>query len=65
MCGAMTHRGPDEERASIFGEASAWDAAIEHHRSRERPAAPVSNEDEPIWVVFNGRIYNYRELGRC
>ena len=23
---------------------------------------PVHNEDKTIWVVFNGEIYNYREL---
>jgi asparagine synthase (glutamine-hydrolysing) len=23
---------------------------------------PISNEDETIWIVFNGEIYNYRQL---
>src|ERR1051326_5275621 len=23
---------------------------------------PIANEDETIWVVFNGEIYNYQEL---
>ncbi len=25
---------------------------------------PMANEDETIWVVFNGEVYNYRELRR-
>jgi len=23
---------------------------------------PMSNEDESIWIVFNGEIYNFQEL---
>src|SRR5690606_34465523 len=25
---------------------------------------PLANEDETVWIVFNGEIYNYRELRR-
>jgi asparagine synthase (glutamine-hydrolysing) len=37
-------------------------AAPQHHRPQHRPSAHVSNEDESVWVVFNGEIYNYQEL---
>lgn len=23
---------------------------------------PIANEDESLWIVFNGEIYNYQEL---
>ena len=63
MCRAMGHRGPDEEGLYLgngvgFGmrRLSIIDVAGGHQ--------PVSNEDHSIWVVFNGEIYNYRELRR-
>jgi len=61
MCGAMTHRGPDEEGVYLsegvgLGMRRLSIIDLEHGQQ------PVSNEDGTIWVVFNGEIYNYREL---
>jgi asparagine synthase (glutamine-hydrolysing) len=61
MCEAIIHRGPDDE--GIFVKAgvglgmrrlSIIDLAGGHQ--------PVFNEDKSIWMVFNGEIYNFREL---
>jgi len=63
MCDAMTHRGPDDEGYYHDGRAalgmrrlSIIDLQTGHQ--------PVSNEDGTVWVVFNGEIYNFRELRR-
>jgi asparagine synthase (glutamine-hydrolysing) len=63
MCAAIVHRGPDEE-----GRYLAADVALGMRRlSVMDPAMgqqPMSNEDGTIQLVFNGEIYNHRELRR-
>src|SRR5580658_125495 len=63
MCVTMVHRGPDDEGLFVKQGAglgmrrlSIIDLAGGHQ--------PVFNEDRTIWVVFNGEIYNFRELRR-
>src|SRR6266498_1005515 len=63
MCEAIAHRGPDDEgyyqRPEIglcMRRLSIIDLAAGHQ--------PVSNEDGSVWVVFNGEIYNFKELRR-
>ena len=61
MMGAMTHRGPDE-----FGRFHDRHAGLAHARLSIIDLAsgqqPMANEDESIWIVFNGEIFNYVEL---
>ena len=61
MCQTIVHRGPDDEGIYVDGPVglgmrrlSIIDLAGGHQ--------PLSNEDGTVWVVFNGEIYNYREL---
>lgn len=61
MCSEIVHRGPDDEGIYAEGDCgigmrrlSIIDLATGHQ--------PISNEDGTVWVVFNGEIYNYREL---
>jgi asparagine synthase (glutamine-hydrolysing) len=63
MCEIIRHRGPDDEGIHVetgvglgMRRLSIIDLATGHQ--------PIHNEDETIWLVFNGEIYNYRELRR-
>ena len=61
MGDAIAHRGPDGE-----GYFRDRNVGLVHRRlsiiDLEGGHQPISNEDESIHVVFNGEIYNYREL---
>jgi asparagine synthase (glutamine-hydrolysing) len=63
MCQAMVHRGPDDEGVYV-GPGVALGMRRLSIIDLEGGQQPVSNEDGSVWVVFNGEIYNYRELRR-
>jgi asparagine synthase (glutamine-hydrolysing) len=61
MTKTIVHRGPDDEGYFISGPVglgfrrlSIIDLAGGHQ--------PMSDAEETVWVIFNGEIYNYREL---
>ncbi len=63
MGNAIAHRGPDGEgtlRAGPIGLVHRRLAIIDLNGGRQ----PLANENESIHVVFNGEIYNYKELQR-
>src|SRR5215831_7233279 len=57
----LVHRGPDDE-----GHFVAEGVALGMRRLSIIDLAgghqPIANEDETVWVVCNGEIYNYKEL---
>jgi asparagine synthase (glutamine-hydrolysing) len=63
MTRALEHRGPDGE-----GFIADDYAQLGHRRlaiiDRAGGAQPMVNEDGNCWVVFNGEIYNHRDLRR-
>ena len=63
MCGTLQHRGPDEG-----GLLADGDIALGMRRLSiidvQGGHQPLYNEDCSVRVVFNGEIYNYRELRR-
>ncbi len=61
MIALLRHRGPDEYglyRDERVGLAHARLSIIDLAGGSQ----PVHNEDESIWVTFNGEIFNYLEL---
>lgn len=58
---AMIHRGPDDEGFYVDGVVGLGNRRLS---IIDLPGGhqPISNEDESIWITFNGEIYNYREL---
>jgi asparagine synthase (glutamine-hydrolysing) len=61
MMAALKHRGPDDD--------GLWQSAgvcLGHQRlsiiDLKTGHQPIRNEDRTIWIVFNGEIYNFREL---
>ena len=63
MCGAMVHRGPDDE-GIYLGDGVAIGMRRLSIIDLSNGHQPVSNEDGSVWIVFNGEIYNYQELRR-
>ncbi|MFA5089574.1 MAG: asparagine synthase (glutamine-hydrolyzing) [Candidatus Omnitrophota bacterium] len=61
MTSRLTHRGPDDtgfyfnKRVGLgFRRLSIIDLKKGHQ--------PIPNEDNTVWVIFNGEIYNFKEL---
>ena len=61
MADALRHRGPDDHGA--WNGGPAW---LAHRRlsiiDLPHGHQPMTNEDGTLHLVFNGEIYNYREL---
>src|SRR5215469_14680625 len=61
MCKIMRHRGPDDQGVWV-GEGVALGMRRLSIIDLAGGHQPIFNEDQSILVVFNGEIYNYREL---
>jgi asparagine synthase (glutamine-hydrolysing) len=61
MVRPLAHRGPDGVGVRVDGAVG-----LGHSRlaiiDTAGGAQPMANEDESVWVVFNGEIFNYLEL---
>lgn len=61
MCALIRHRGPDEN-GTIVRDKAALGMQRLAIIDLKGGSQPILNEDESIAIIFNGEIYNYREL---
>src|SRR3954454_23705780 len=64
MAGTLRHRGPDDAGARAMDDDRA---ALAHRRLSIidlSPAGhqPMANEDESVWITYNGEVYNHAAL---
>jgi asparagine synthase (glutamine-hydrolysing) len=61
MRDALTHRGPDD--AGLFMDRQA---GLGHRRlsivDLGRGHQPMANEDDTVWISYNGEVYNHNDL---
>src|SRR5262245_6589899 len=58
---SIIHRGPDDNGSYIDSRCAMGMrrlSIIDLGGGKQ----PIANEDRRIWTVFNGEIYNYRQL---
>jgi asparagine synthase (glutamine-hydrolysing) len=61
MAATLVHRGPDEGGIVADGPVTFGFRRLSII-DLSTGSQPIPNEDETIWVMFNGEIYNYLEL---
>jgi len=67
MTDAMAHRGPDDQGYYISStKDNSWRICLGHRRlsiiDLDTGRQPMTNETGEIHIVFNGEIYNFKEL---
>lgn len=61
MCDTIIHRGPDDEGFYVHNHVGLGMrrlSIIDLSTGKQ----PISNENGKIWIVFNGEIYNHKEI---
>jgi asparagine synthase (glutamine-hydrolysing) len=62
MCDPIIHRGPDAAGFHTEPYLGLGERRLSIIDLSEQANPPLTNEDNSAWIVFNGEIYNFREL---
>lgn len=64
MSAALRHRGPDDSGVYTSGHVGLGHRRLSIIDLSPAGRQPMANEDESLWLVCNGEIYNFEELRR-
>lgn len=64
MTDTIAHRGPDGEGFYLSGSVGLGHRRLAIIDLSTAGKQPISNEDETVWVTFNGEIYNFLNIRR-
>lgn len=62
MVKTLSHRGPDDYGVWINKNVGLGHARLSIIDLSSKAHQPICNEDKTVWLVFNGEIYNFKEL---
>ncbi len=63
MAERLNHRGPDAKGQKVFGRVGLGFRRLSIIDLSASGNQPMCGADERYWIVFNGEVYNYVELG--
>ncbi|MEK6894950.1 MAG: asparagine synthase (glutamine-hydrolyzing) [Nanoarchaeota archaeon] len=58
----IKHRGPDATSTFLDRSVSLGHNRLSILDLSKSGIQPMSNEDKTLWIIFNGEIYNYKEI---
>src|SRR5258706_5889903 len=62
MAEALAHRGPDDQGLHVQGPVGLGHRRLSIFDLSPAGHQPMANDDGSVRIVFNGEIYNFREL---
>lgn len=67
MVASLRHRGPDGKGSALVRSHESWRVGLGHTRLSiidlsDAASQPMRDEATGNWIVFNGEIYNFREI---
>jgi len=62
MNNVLNHRGPDDKGCFCFNQVGLGHTRLSIIDLSQAGHQPMSNDNESLWIVYNGEIYNFQEI---